>query len=126
MGTQNGVLRAAGVIGALAVILGAFGAHGLESRLDADDLEIWHTAVLYHLFHAAALLAVAAAPERFWTTPWLARVAWAWVVGIAIFSGSLYLLALTGVGWLGAITPIGGVALIVGWALLWPAGRATA
>ena len=124
MRTQGGVMGIAGVVGALGVILGAFGAHGLEAQLDADALAVWHTAVLYHLFHAAALLGIAAAPERFWMTRWLRRAAWAWVIGVAVFSGSLYLLALTGVGWLGAITPIGGVAFIIGWVLLWPAGRA--
>src|SRR5690606_15854328 len=87
MKSQGGVLGIAGVLGALGVIFGAFGAHGLESRLDADALEVWHTAVLYHLFHAAALVAIAAAPDRFWSRPWLSRAAWAWVIGVVVFSG---------------------------------------
>lgn len=135
MRTQRSMFRAAAVAGALGVMLGAFGAHGLESRLDADALAVWHTAVLYHLFHALALLALAAtAGQRdaaqipgeqvFTRTIWITRAAWAFVIGLVLFSGSLYLLALTGLSWLGAITPLGGMAFIIGWALLWPAARA--
>jgi len=106
-----------GALGALAVIAGAFGAHGLESRLDADLLEVWHTAATYHMYHAIALFAFAlaglgGAPSGL--ARWACR---AWIAGIAIFSGSLYLLAVTGAKWLGAITPIGGVAFITGWVL---------
>ncbi len=113
----------AGVLGALGVALGAFGAHGLQSRLDDPHLlEVWQTASRYHLIHALALIGVAAHPAR----PSLAG--WAFVAGIALFCGSLYLMPLLTlfVGgswrWLGAITPLGGVAFIVGWAALafWP------
>ena len=102
--------RMAGVVGALGVMLGAFGAHGLETRVeDPAQLEWWHTAARYHLVHAVALLGVAAHPKR----PALAG--WLFVVGIAIFSGSLYTMGLTGIRWLGAVTPIGGLCLIGGW-----------
>lgn len=108
--------RIACALGALSVIAGAFGAHGLEERLDAEHLGHWHTAAQYHMYHALAMLAFAGG-----ALPGLGGRAglWAcrlWLLGIAIFSGTLYLLAVTGVSWLGAITPIGGVALIAGWA----------
>ena len=100
-------------LGALGVMLGAFGAHGLKAFVDDPHrLEIWDTAARYHLVHAVAILAVAAHPRR----PRAPAVLFA--VGIGIFSGSLYLLALTGVTWLGAITPIGGLSLIAGWIAL--------
>jgi len=92
------------------VALGAFGAHGLKAVLESNHtLEVWHTASLYHLLHAVALLLLppANAVHR------LSRILFS--SGILIFSGSLYTLAVTGIKWLGAITPIGGVALIAGW-----------
>ena len=105
--------RIGGVLGALAVMLGAFGAHGLESRVsDPAQLEWWHTAARYHLLHAVALLGVAAHPGR----PKLAG--WLFVAGIGVFSGTLYVMGLTGIRWLGAITPIGGLFLIAGWIAL--------
>ena len=113
--TQNLFIRVSAIIGALAVILGAFGAHGLEERLSPEMLEVYHTGVLYHLVHAPALFALALAPV--WHTKDATRVAIAWIIGITVFSGTLYLLAITGTKWLGAITPIGGVALIAGWIL---------
>jgi len=106
--------RAACVLGGLAVVLGAFGAHGLGSRLDADRLDIWHTAVQYHFYHVVPLFALALVAQGHWTK-WTARACAAWITGIVVFSGSLYLLALTNVRWLGAITPFGGVAFILGW-----------
>lgn len=103
----------AGVMGALGVGLGAFGAHGLRGTVtDPRLLEVWETAARYHLIHAVALLAVAAHPRP----PALAG--WFFVAGIVIFSGSLYTMTLTGARWLGAITPIGGVALIIGWLMI--------
>jgi uncharacterized membrane protein YgdD (TMEM256/DUF423 family) len=110
----------AGVVGFLAVALGAFGAHGLEGRLTPERLQTWHTAVLYHLVHAPALLALALhAPAGR-----ALRVAWgAWLGGVAVFSGSLYALALTDLRWLGAVTPVGGVLLLAGWAAVVSAGR---
>lgn len=100
----------AALLGLTGVALGAFGAHGLRDLLSANGTAaIWQTAVLYHLIHAVASIAVA---ER---RPIVVRI---WAAGIVVFSGSLYLLALTNIRWLGAITPIGGVLLLVGWALL--------
>jgi uncharacterized membrane protein YgdD (TMEM256/DUF423 family) len=109
------VIRLAAIYGFLGVALGAFGAHGLRERLAPGMLEIYKTGVLYHLLHAVALLAVGLGAER------LARpraVAALFAAGVAIFSGSLYALALTGIGTLGAITPIGGLLLMAGWVTL--------
>jgi uncharacterized membrane protein YgdD (TMEM256/DUF423 family) len=94
----------------LTVALGAFGAHGLKTRLAPEMLAIFETGVRYQAYHALGLLALAAlkGPDR---------AGWCFLVGIVLFSGSLYALALTGVRWLGAITPIGGVLFLVGWAL---------
>ena len=105
--------RLAALLGLLAVGLGAFGAHGLEKLLaDNKTLEIWKTAVFYHFIHAVMLFVLAERqPVR--TGPWLS-----FFIGIGIFSGSLYLLAVTNARWLGAITPFGGVSLMVGWVWL--------
>ena len=105
------------ILGALGVALGAFGAHGLKSRVGPDLLVVWETAVKYHLVHVLALLATAWASER-WAGGWTQAAGWLFVIGIAVFSGSLYVLVLTGQRWLGAITPIGGVAFIAGWIAL--------
>lgn len=114
-------LAAAGFLGATGVAAGAFGAHALRERLSPDLLRVWNTGAEYHLIHAVALMGVAWAAHRWPGTPsHLAGLAF--VVGVVVFSGSLYALAWTGVRWLGAITPIGGVAFIVGWlALVWVA-----
>lgn len=112
------VVFLAAVLGALAVILGAFGAHGLESRLDARALEVYHTAVTYHVYHALALLALGLSGAPLAQSVYGRAAAWCWLLGIAVFSGSLYALALSGVTVLGAITPIGGVLFIVGWSAL--------
>jgi len=109
------------LLGALAgfvgVMFGAFGAHALRNRLSPEMLAVFETGVRYQMYHAFALLVVAAAAARF--DGWLVRAAgWAFSAGIVLFSGSLYALALTGVTMLGAITPIGGLAFLVGWALL--------
>ena len=110
---------------ALAVALGAFGAHALKARLGADLLAIWRTAVEYHFYHALGLLAVGLLLLHF---PTSAAIRWSGVLlaaGLLVFSGSLYVLALTGVRWLGAITPLGGLAFIAGWLLLaWGVWRA--
>lgn len=104
---------------ALGVGLGAFGAHGLRNRLDASMLEVYHTAVLYHFLHALGILLVAAlARAGAITATDQDRVCWLLLLGILIFSGSLYALSISGIRVLGAITPIGGVALIAGWILL--------
>ena len=100
-------------LGGLAVIAGAFGAHGLKAMLSEQALAWWHTGAQYHLVHALVLLVAATVPA---TRPKARALAnGALVAGIAIFSGSLYVMALTGVTALGAVTPIGGVGLIVGW-----------
>lgn len=105
--------RIAGIVGALGVALGAFGAHGLKNVVtDAHLLEVWDTGARYHLIHALALLAVAAHPGR------PAWAGWLFLAGITLFSGSLYGMTLTGARWLGAITPLGGVCFIVGWLVL--------
>ena len=104
---------------ALAVGMGAFGAHGLKARLDAYHLDIYRTAVLYHFLHALGMLIVATLPRTGTLSAESANsVCWLLAAGILIFSGSLYLLAVTGVTVLGAITPFGGVAFILGWLLL--------
>ena len=105
------------LLAALAVAGGAFGAHGLRGRLTPDDLAIFETAVRYHLIHALALFAVAWVMDR-WPGGMVSTAAVLMVFGILVFSGTLYLLVLTGPRWLGAITPIGGVGLIAGWAVL--------
>ncbi|MDX2081653.1 MAG: DUF423 domain-containing protein [Terrimicrobiaceae bacterium] len=103
-------ISVAAILGFLGVALGAFGAHGLKNLLAANDTTaIWLTAVQYHLVHAVAAL---------WAADRRPRVTWIWAAGVAIFSGSLYLLAVTNIRWLGAITPIGGVLFLVGWAML--------
>jgi len=118
MGSSIFFLRIAGLLGALAVCLGAFGAHALKARLPADLLEIFEVGVRYHFYHTLALLAVAAGAGGLWSSRWAPLACWAWLIGILIFSGSLYLLAFSGLRWLGAITPIGGVAFILGWIFL--------
>lgn len=100
----------------LAVAAGAFGAHGLKQRLDADALAIYEVGARYHMYHALGLFAVAWLASR--EAPAASAAGWLMLAGIAIFSGSLYLLALTGHKWLGAITPIGGTAFLVAWGLV--------
>lgn len=112
-------LRLAALAGFLAVALGAFGAHGLRATLEATGrLANWETAVLYHLVHAVVLLVLALRPT-------VARLPFLlFGVGIVVFSGSLYVLALTNLKWLGAITPLGGFGLLGGWLWLAIKGRA--
>ncbi len=104
---------------ALAVIFGAFGAHGLQSRLDASSRSVYETAVMYHFFHALGLLIVSLMPK----SGYLSQSQASWIcgllaAGIVLFSGSLYVLAITRIPWLGAITPVGGIAFILGWLVL--------
>ena len=101
----------------LGVLLGAFGAHGLRERVTPEMLAVFETGVRYHLVHGLALLGVAWAASR-WPNTWVGAAGWLFVAGIVVFSGSLYVLSVTGIRWLGAITPIGGVAFILGWVLL--------
>ena len=114
-------LKIAALSGAAAVAIGAFGAHGLKARVEPAMLEIYETGVRYHFYHTLALLAVAAAFPGLWQSRWTHYACASWIIGMLIFSGSLYLLVLTGVTKLGAITPIGGVALIMGWCFLFAA-----
>ncbi|MBE0596107.1 MAG: DUF423 domain-containing protein [Desulfuromonadales bacterium] len=102
----------------LAVGLGAFGAHGLRSRVEAALLGTWQTGVLYHLVHALGLVLIGILIHLLPQAPLLRAAGWALLAGIVLFSGSLYLLVLTGVRPLGAITPFGGVAFLAGWLLL--------
>ena len=109
---------AAGISGLLAVAFGAFGAHALRDVLRADMRAVFDTAGHYHFVHTLALLLAAVAPAVGLPRGPLLLACVAWLVGIVVFSGSLYLLAVTGIGWLGAITPIGGVAFLLGWAAI--------
>lgn len=101
----------------LAVALGAFAAHGLESRLSADDMDTYQTAARYQMYHALALLGVAYAGQRL-SSPLTAVAGWLFVAGIILFSGSLYLLAVSGLKALGAVAPLGGVCFLGGWVCL--------
>ena len=105
------------LLGFLAVALGAFGAHALRARLTPADLDIFETGVRYQMYHALALLAVAWASTR-WPGGITTVAGWAFLAGILVFSGSLYVLVLSGQRWLGAVTPLGGLAFLLGWALL--------
>lgn len=110
---RSTAIRAAAILGFLGVALGAFGAHGLKKILEANAAEgIWETAVLYHLAHAIAILALA---QRDPVPAWPCRLM---ALGVAVFSGSLYILSITGMKWLGAVTPLGGVAFLLAWGLL--------
>lgn len=107
----------------LAVAAGAFGAHALRDLVSADRLAIWETGARYQMYHALGLMVVAYVSAQKDAGP--ARLAgWLFVAGTVLFSGSLYLLTLTGITWLGAITPLGGVAFLAGWlALAWSVYR---
>lgn len=112
-------LALAGVLGAAGVALGAFGAHALRDRVSADLVATFETATRYHLAHAGALAVVAIAWRAGLIDAGLGRLAgWGFVAGIALFSGSLYVLVLSGARWLGAVTPLGGVMLIAAWLAL--------
>ncbi len=109
--------------GFIAVAAGAFGAHALKARLAPDLLAVFDTAVRYQMFHVVGLIAVAWLAARS-SSAMLIASGWCFIAGTALFSGSLYLLALTGARWLGAITPVGGVLFLAGWLLLgWAAWR---
>ena len=116
-------LKAGALLGALAVALGAFGAHGLKKIVDEDTLAIFQAAVQYQMYHALALLATGVIYEKF-PNQWLNRAGLAFIIGIILFSGSLYLLTAlkaageTGLNAAGIVTPFGGVAFIAGWCFI--------
>ena len=99
----------------LAVLLGAFGAHVLKGSLTAEQIVIYQTAFQYHFYHALGLLVIALLMLHFPTSLLLQWSGWLMVVGIGLFSGSLYLLSISGISWLGAITPFGGTAFLIAW-----------
>lgn len=110
----------------VAVALGAFGAHALKARLSPEMLAVYDTGVRYQMFHALALLAVAWAGTRWPNSAAISASGWLFVAGTLLFSGSLYALSLSGVRGLGAVTPIGGLAWLLGWAALaWGVAKST-
>ena len=102
----------------LSVALGAFGAHGLAGKIPERMLENWQTATHYHMAHALALLFIGIVADRLGSSSLVSTAGWVIFVGIVLFSGSLYAMALTGITKLGAITPLGGVAFLIGWMLV--------
>ena len=117
METYRFFFTAGAVLAGLAVMAGAFGAHALEGTLSTETLETYSTAVRYQMYHALGLLGAGWVMKE-WRTNVAGVSGWLFLAGILLFSGSLYLLSLTGIGWLGAITPFGGLAFIIGWFLL--------
>jgi len=103
---------------ALGVALGAFGAHALKARLGADLLAVWQTAVQYHLWHALGLVGIGLLAQHLPESGPLRLAGWLMLAGIVLFSGSLYVLALSGMRWLGALAPFGGACFILGWLAL--------
>jgi uncharacterized membrane protein YgdD (TMEM256/DUF423 family) len=114
----NTFITLAAASGLLSVAFGAFGAHALRNRLDTYAMDVFETAVQYQFYHSLALLMVGIISLGHTGAPLLKSSGWLFVVGIVVFSGSLYLLSLTGQRWLGAVTPLGGLAFIAGWACL--------
>jgi uncharacterized membrane protein YgdD (TMEM256/DUF423 family) len=114
---MRGFVVAGAVLAALAVAAGAFGAHALAARLTPDRLATWEIAARYHMLHALGLVALGAIGAR-WPSPLLNAAGWLFLAGILIFAGTVYALALGSPRWFGAITPLGGLAFILGWILL--------
>lgn len=104
-----------GLNAALVVLFGAFGAHALKARLSAEMLAVFQTGVHYHLFHALGLIAVGLAATQIPASAYLKWSGWLMLAGIILFSGSLYVLSVTGLRWLGMVTPFGGLAFILSW-----------
>lgn len=111
-------LSLASISGALAVILGAFGAHGLRDKISPAMLAVYQTGIQYQFYHTLALLAVGLLLQRLPANQWLNTSGWLLIGGIVLFSGSLYWLALGGPRWLGPVTPLGGLAFILAWGCL--------
>jgi uncharacterized membrane protein YgdD (TMEM256/DUF423 family) len=117
------IFFALGAVSALiSVGAGAFGAHALKARLSSELLAVFETGARYQMYHALGLFVAAWAVTR-WPGPWAVRAGWLFLLGTLLFSGSLYALALSGVRWLGAVTPFGGVAFLAGWGCLVLAAR---
>ena len=112
------------VLGFVSVALGAFGAHALKEKFSEYQMGIFHTAVQYQFFHALAIGLVGSILLKFPELNLLKNAGYAFLFGVVVFSGSLYLLAFTQVKWLGAITPIGGVSFLIGWVLMGVAAMA--
>lgn len=110
-------LSIAGALAALAVLLGAFGAHGLKAQLAPDMMAVYQIAVQYHMWHALGLAVIGLAAAHWPHLTLLRRSGWLMVLGVVLFSGSLYILALTGINALGAVTPLGGLAFIAAWSM---------
>jgi len=102
----------------LGVALGAFGAHGLKGRIPEDMLAVYNTGVHYHLVHALGLILIGLAADRLTDRKRVNAAGWLLLLGVALFSGSLYVMAVSGIKWLGTITPFGGVAFLAGWCCL--------
>lgn len=116
------IIAAGAAFAGIGVALGAFGAHALKDRLTPELLDIYHTAVQYQFYHAFGLILLGLFVAQRGEVSGAGGAAWAFSIGILLFSGSLYVLALTGTKWLGAITPLGGLAFLVGWGLfVWAA-----
>jgi uncharacterized membrane protein YgdD (TMEM256/DUF423 family) len=114
---MKGFIIAGALLAAIAVAAGAFGAHALAARLTPERLATWETAARYHMYHALALIIVGVVAAR-WPAPLLTAAGWLFIAGILIFGGTVYALALGAPRWLGAVTPIGGLAFIIGWIVL--------
>ena len=117
MNMANKFLMIGALLAFLAVALGAFGAHGLKAILSSKMLVVFETGVRYHMYHAFGVI-VAGWASATWKHRFFRYAAWAFILGIVFFSGSLYVLSLTEIRWLGAITPLGGVLFLSGWLLL--------
>ena len=110
-------VRLGAILMFVGVALGAFGAHALRDRLTADMLQVFETGVRYHFYHSLGLFAVGWLAESH-PSPWITGAGVAFTTGVLVFSGSLYILALSGARWWGAVTPLGGLAFMAGWLLL--------
>lgn len=117
MTTSRLILLSGAIFLSVAVVLGAFGAHGLKSKISPEMLEVYQTGVQYHFYHALGLLLIGVLSQQM-SSGLLGWAALFLTLGIFLFSGSLYVLAISGIKWLGAITPLGGVSFIAGWILL--------
>lgn len=107
-----------GVLMAVAVAMGAFGAHALKNKLQPKDLAVFKTGVQYHLIHALGLIVVGLLADQYPDAGMMAAAGWLLLAGIVLFSGSLYVLSVKKIRWLGPITPLGGLSFIIGWVLL--------